>query len=247
MIIGGSLTRWQNRLAGNVLRAAVGADNRAPSVSSMAATIQTSRAQTTSALSARISWKGADPGGSGVKRYEVAMSTGGGSYSTVSTASNNPAWYATVRPWRTYRFRVRPIDFAGNVGAWVYGRPFTPAIVQQSSSAVRYSGGWKTYSGAGYLGGSTRITGVKGSSATFTFTGQAISLVSTKTRTRGKVRIYVDGRFQSDINLYSSSTLYRQSVWSKSWSSSARHTIKLVVLGTSGHPTVDIDALVVFR
>lgn len=247
MIIGGSLTRWQNRLAGNVLRAAVGADTRAPSVSSMAATIQTSRAQTTSALSARISWKGADPGGSGVKRYEVAMSTGGGSYSTVSTASNNPAWYATVRPWRTYRFRVRPIDFAGNVGAWVYGRPFTPAIVQQSSSAVRYSGGWKTYSGAGYLGGSTRITGVKGSSATFTFTGQAISLVSTKTRTRGKVRIYVDGRFQSDINLYSSSTLYRQSVWSKSWSSSARHTIKLVVLGTSGHPTVDIDALVVFR
>jgi hypothetical protein len=200
-------------------------------------------------MTGKVTWKGADPGGSGVRRYEVAMSTSGGTYAMVSTASNEPAYYADLRPGRSYRFRVRPIDFAGNVGAWVYGRPFTPTLVQQTSSSVRFSSGWKTYTStsAGYSGGSTRVRGVKNASATFTFTGQAVSLISTVTRSRGKARIYVDGKFQSDVNLYSATTGYRRAVWGKTWTTTATHTIKVVVLGTSGHPTVDVDAFVVFR
>jgi hypothetical protein len=34
-------------------------------------------------------------------------------------------------------------------------------------------------------------------------------------------------------------------VFTKTWTSSGRHTVRIVSLGTSGHPRVDVDALVV--
>ena len=247
MVIGGTLSRWRNRVAGNVVRATVAADTRAPSVSSVTAGVQTARSVSPGAITARIYWKGADPGGSGVERYELAMSTSSAPYVSISTSLKSTFSYATVRPGRTYRFRVRAVDFAGNVGAWVYSRRFAPALVQQTSSAVRFSTGWSTLTSSGYSGGSTRIRGAKNASATYTFTGQAVSLVSTMTRSRGKARIYVDGKFQSDINLYSATTQYRRAVWAKAWTTSGTHTVKIVVLGTSGHPSVDVDAFVVYR
>lgn len=247
MIIGGSLSRWRNRVAGNVVRATIAPDSVAPSVSSVTAGVQTARTISPSAITARIYWKGADPGGSGVARYEVAISTASAPYVMASTSIKGTFSYATVRPGRTYRFRVRAVDFAGNVGAWAYSRRFTPALVQQTSSAVRFSTGWSTLTSSGYSGGSTRIRSLKGASATYMFTGQAVGLVSTMTRTRGKARIYVDGKLQSDINLYSSTTLYRRTVWAKAWTTSGTHTVKIVVLGTSGHPSVDVDAFIVYR
>jgi hypothetical protein len=36
-------------------------------------------------------------------------------------------------------------------------------------------------------------------------------------------------------------------VWQGTWATSATRTIKLVVVGTAGHPRVDIDAFVVVR
>ncbi|MFD3563056.1 hypothetical protein ACFWVU_25810 [Streptomyces sp. NPDC058686] len=38
--------------------------------------------------------------------------------------------------------------------------------------------------------------------------------------------------------------LYRQAIWTKIWSSSATHKVKIVVVGTSGRPTVTTDGLV---
>jgi hypothetical protein len=54
------------------------------------------------------------------------------------------------------------------------------------------------------------------------------------------VRIFVDGRDQGSIDLRSATTVYRQAVWSRAWTSSARHTVRVQVEG----PAV-LDGLVV--
>jgi hypothetical protein len=42
-------------------------------------------------------------------------------------------------------------------------------------------------------------------------------------------------------------TKFRQLVWQYGWSSVGTHTIKIVVLGTSGHPRVDFDAIMTLQ
>ena len=57
----------------------------------------------------------------------------------------------------------------------------------------------------------------------------------------------IDGEGVAKINLHASSLAYRRVVFAKAWASSGTHTISIVVSGTSGHPRVDLDALVVVR
>ncbi len=49
------------------------------------------------------------------------------------------------------------------------------------------------------------------------------------------------------VNLHRSSFTPRNVVAARSWLRSGTHTIKLVALGTAGHPRIDIDAFLVIR
>ena len=42
-------------------------------------------------------------------------------------------------------------------------------------------------------------------------------------------------------------TKYRALAWQKTWSTSGTQTVKLVVVGTSGRPRVDLDAFAVLK
>ncbi|MBO0518515.1 N-acetylmuramoyl-L-alanine amidase, partial [Streptomyces beijiangensis] len=61
--------------------------------------------------------------------------------------------------------------------------------------------------------------------------------------TSGQAYVYVDGVKITTVDLKSSTTLYRQAIWTKTWSTSAKHTVKIVVVGTSGRPTVTTDGI----
>jgi hypothetical protein len=63
----------------------------------------------------------------------------------------------------------------------------------------------------------------------------------------GSAKIYIDGVYTATISLYRSSSVSRSLVFAKSWDGNGTHTIKIVVLGTAGHPRVDIDAFVRLR
>ncbi len=84
-------------------------------------------------------------------------------------------------------------------------------------------------------------------SASYTVTGRGIALVTTKATGRGKLKVYIDGSYVRTIDLYSSSASYRVLAFSQMFSSSGTHTIKLVGMGTSGRPRVDLDAFAVIR
>jgi hypothetical protein len=63
--------------------------------------------------------------------------------------------------------------------------------------------------------------------------------------TRGQVRVYINGAYKTTISLYARTAASRRVIWSVRYSTSATRTVRFVVVGTSGHPRVDIDAIVV--
>ena len=59
------------------------------------------------------------------------------------------------------------------------------------------------------------------------------------------VKVYIDGVLKPTVSLNASATAWRRVIESIGWTTSASHTLKLVNVGTAGHPAIDLDALVV--
>ena len=223
-------------------------DTILPTAAAPTATIRAGVPLSGSSIPVRLTWTGADTGGSGIARYEFAKSTNGGTtWTTVSAALTSASANLTVTSSGTARFRVRAVDGAGNVGVWATGPILTPRLTQQLSTAVNYHGTWTKTSSSNFSGGSARYAHATGAYLTFAFTGRSIALVTTTAANRGKVKVYVNGVYQATVDLRSSATTYRVLAWQKTWSTSATRTVKLVVVGTSGRPRVDLDAFATLK
>jgi hypothetical protein len=129
----------------------------------------------------------------------------------------------------------------------VTGSAFTVSRYGETSAAIRYAGAWASSSSALFWGGSARQATTAGSSATFTFTGRSVGLVSLRGPDRGAATIYVDGTKVATIDMYARTKHGRQVVWSMDWSTSAARTITVRVAGTTGRPRVEIDGFVTVR
>jgi len=57
----------------------------------------------------------------------------------------------------------------------------------------------------------------------------------------------VDGIYKGTFSPSTAPTVYRQLSYQFSWSTAGNHSIKVVVVGTAGHPRVDVDAFVVLK
>ena len=116
-------------------------DRAAPTATSPTTTLVTGMTLSGASIPCRIAWSGSDAGGSGVGHYELARSLDGGTtWTTISASLVATNTSLTVGSSGTTRFRVRAIDQVGNVGSWATGSTMTPRLIQQSSSAVRYTG-----------------------------------------------------------------------------------------------------------
>lgn len=192
----------------------------------------------------RLGWTGSDAT-SGIDRYELAQSTDGGSWTSVSTALTATSLDRALGHGHAYRFRVRAVDAAGNVGAWMAGPTFRLTHFGESSASVTYTGSWSISTSSAYWGGKAKASGQAGAKASLTFTGRSVEVVSRKGPARGKAQIYINGVLKATVDLYASSYQNQRVVWTGSWSSSAKRTITVRVVGTSGRPRVDLDAFVV--
>lgn len=225
-------------------------DTAAPTIS-VAPTVglRTGAAASATSLPVTVSWTGTDgPGGSLVAVYQVARTTDDGlTWTTLASAVTTTALATSVPGTGTASFRVRAVDRAGNVGAWIAGMKLTPSLAQ-TETGLAWTGVWTAAAGTSYSGGSVRYSITAGSSATYSFTGRSVALVMTRATTRGAVRVYVDGAASyATVDSYAAATAYAQQVWSKSWAASGVHTVKVVVVGTSGRARVDLDAISVLK
>jgi GH25 family lysozyme M1 (1,4-beta-N-acetylmuramidase) len=190
-----------------------------------------------------LTWSAKDA--SGVQAYALAESTNGGSLATVGLASPlSTSSSQGLAFGGSYRYAVKATDKLGNASAWAYGPTLTPSAVQESSTGIAYSSGWyRGYTSLAY-GGRLVYATRTGAWASYTFTGRSIGWVSYRGPNRGKANVYIDGKLSRTVNLYASAYVSRSLVFSATWAGVGKHTIKIVVLGTAGHPRVDVDAFV---
>lgn len=194
----------------------------------------------------RVSWTATDTGGAGLASYDVERSTDGAAYVVIASGVTTPAIGVQLAAGHSYRFAVRARDAAGNLGAWRAGSTTSAVVLQDSSTALHWSSGWHVASSTAYSGGTARYASTAGAWMTVTFTGRNVGFV-TALGARGQVRVYVDGSYVTTLDLRSATSAYRAIAWTRAWSSSATHTLKLVVVGTAGRPRVDVDAILVLR
>ena len=138
------------------------------------------------------------------------------------------------------------IDRAGNIGVLRYGTTFKAALVQETAStALTYAGTWSLSTSTAYSAGHSKNSATALDSASYAFTGQGIAWVSSKSVVRGGARVYIDGLLVQSVSLYARRPTTRQVVFATRFAVNGVHTIRIVVIGTAGHPRVDLDAFVV--
>ena len=120
------------------------------------------------------------------------------------------------------------------------GKDTTPkAEVRRTSSErsklITYAGTWRRAHHQGYAGDAVAYAKSAGASATFTFSGRKVTWNGPTGPTRGKAKVYVDGKYVKTVNTYRRSFDARSALFRTGWKTSGKHTIKIVVVGTKGH------------
>ncbi|MEV5952923.1 N-acetylmuramoyl-L-alanine amidase [Streptomyces sp. NPDC051987] len=201
----------------------------APQLSLRTGTVSTTAAPVT------LGWKATD---NAALRSVSLLSPTTATFGPTTTSSSSTAKPGTASTWS-----MKASDYAGNTRT--SSPSFTPVILQETS-AVK-SGTWTTRASTSYLGGKSYSSGAKGASLSWTFTGRSAAWVVSRASTSGQAYVYVDGTKVATVDLKSATASYRQAIWTKTWSSSAKHTVKIVVVGTSGRPTITTDGLVYLK
>jgi hypothetical protein len=108
-------------------------------------------------------------------------------------------------------------------------------------TAATYSGAWTAISATGAWGGTAKYSPAKGAYAKFTCTCDAITWVTDEDSNHGSAKVYLDGILKKTVDTQSSTKKNRVIVFKAAWPSTGTHKIKIVNLGTSGHPRVNVD------
>jgi hypothetical protein len=151
------------------------------------------------------------------------------------SGDRNPSHWSTS----SRRYVKRVMDLYGGSRRPTPRHHRSVRSIQDTSARITYRGGWSKASYRGYAGDAVRYATRPGASATLTFTGRSIRWVGPVGPTRGRARIYVDGKLVRTVNLQARAFRARTTLFSRDWSRSGRHTVRIVVR-TGGRP-VAID------
>ena len=196
----------------------------------------------TTAVPILITWSGADAG-SGVNHYDFEESIDGGAFTLLSHPTGTSAT-VNLNPGHTYKFEVRAIDNAGNVGFFRAGSKFTLTAFQETAGSITYTAGWTHQAVTGAYGGSVKFATVAGKKATFSFTGKQVAWVSTIASNRGSATASLDGGAATTVNTNGTTTKPAMVVYTAT-KAAGTHSLVVNVLGTAGHARVDVDAFLV--
>jgi len=191
-----------------------------------------------------ISWSGSDAT-SGINHYSLYESKDGGAY-TLAATTTAPAFNKNLGPGHTYQFEVTGTDNAGNTSVAKQGVVYKLSLVQENASAVKYTTpGWTRQALSGANGGSVDFATVKGKTATLTFTGFQVAWMSTQGPTRGSATVKLDSGTAATISTNTSSPHAAEVVDVVTAAANGSHKLVVNVLGTAGHPRIDVDAFIV--
>jgi kumamolisin len=189
-----------------------------------------------------VTWNGHDAT-SGINHYTLFQSKDGGAFTQVAT-STTATTKLNVAPGHTYQYRVTATDNAGNTSAATAGSVYTLSLLQENSTKIKYSTGWTRQKLTGANGGQVDFATVKGKTATLSFNGIQAAWVGTQGPTRGSATIQRDSQPKATVDTHTS-TPKTAEVVHVVHGPSGSHKLVITVLGTAGHPRVDIDAFII--
>ncbi|MFD6426986.1 N-acetylmuramoyl-L-alanine amidase, partial [Streptomyces sp. NPDC060198] len=228
-------THMSGKVAPLSAAATVVAEKTAPVFTTKPSLALSAGTVSTTAVPVTLKWKAAD----GIALKEVRLTAPVAKTYTATTSSAAQ----TTKPGVSTTWKMSAYDRAGNTAAAsVTG---TPVILQETSTTR--TGTWTAKSSTSYLGGKSYSSSAKNASMTWTFTGRSAALVVSRASTSGQVYVYVDGKKTATVDLKATTTKYRDAIWTTTWPAAAKHTVKLVVVGTSGRPAVTTDGLVYLK
>jgi trimeric autotransporter adhesin len=251
---GGDFLEWQTHPGVaeqahlSVFSTTAPADTVAPVVKAPAATIADGATLGPATVPLSLAWSASDPG-SGVCRYQVQRRYNANPYQPLALqlATSRAAVSSLTPAAHAYTFETAATDCSDNTSPFVTAAPVRLTAYQNSSSAIRYRGGWSGVHAPNAFGGSVRRSGVTGATATLHFTGSEVAWVASLARGYGSARVLIDGHSAGIIHMRSSTTIQRRVVFTHRWATSGAHTIKIVALGTRSHPLISVDALLTLR
>lgn len=124
---------------------------------------------------------------------------------------------------------------------------YVVARAQESNSTIDYSGTWKVAEHTSYAGGKARYATAAGASIEFAFSGRKIVWFGPEGPTRGKAKVFIDGTYIKTVDAGNGSFIARSALFTYRWTSPGSHTIRIVVVGTSGRPMVALDEFQITR
>jgi len=166
-------------------------------------------------------------------------------YWWLTGSKRTAGWSSSAR-----HYVARVMRLYAKAGGKVGPDPTTPVTrkhIGERNSAIAYTGAWKDAAYRGYAGDHVRYAKAAGASATVSFTGRKVIWYAPAGPTRGKAKVYVDGTYVRTVNLHRGSFKARVAAFKTSWAKSGAHTVRIVVVGSSGHPMVAIDEFVVTK
>ena len=142
----------------------------------------------------------------------VASSTAGGTFSITAVYSGDANYKSSTSP-------ATSLTVTGG-----------STEVNDSSSAITYSGTWNYSSGRGFgdYNNDVHYTNTNGASASYTFTGKSIAFITEKYSDEGNVAVYIDGTLVTTVSASNSTRQAQQTLYTKTWTTSGSHTIKVV-------------------
>ncbi|HHV41475.1 MAG TPA: hypothetical protein GXX72_01310 [Clostridiaceae bacterium] len=127
--------------------------------------------------------------------------------------------------------------------------PAPAGNIEDNSGYVKYTGSWEQRAHGPVSGETFHRTETPGASASLTFHGTGVSLISAKADGWGIADIYIDGAKVESVDCYDTAALWQQTIFSVTDLADGVHTIKVVCSGEKNAASVGyrigIDAFVV--
>jgi alpha-galactosidase len=118
-----------------------------------------------------------------------------------------------------------------------------PTMVDDTSPGVTYTGTWNTAPSGGspgYFNGTQHSSGTAGARAGFTFRGTSVTWIGPKNVDCGKGDVYLDGTKVATVDLYATSWLKQQDLWTSPTLADTTHTVEIVNTGTKNAAAIGV-------
>jgi hypothetical protein len=180
-----------------------------------------------------------------VAGYDVRVAEDGGDWTTLAT--DDPASSAMIEahPGHTYALEVRAADGWGNLTGWTAARPVD--LTTASERTATYRGAWSVRRDTRALGRAYRITTAVKAATVLRIDASAVALFARVGPDGGRIRVVVDGKPAGTFSQQAGARAFRTLTFRRSWRHVGMHTIRLVNLAPTGHPTFSIDGIGLIR